>query len=51
MPGMREHMWLGTYAMLVAAAVAHVASTCLLRGSAVRYLLNFLDHVTCYHGR
>uniref|UniRef100_A0A0D9WGM8 AP2/ERF domain-containing protein n=1 Tax=Leersia perrieri TaxID=77586 RepID=A0A0D9WGM8_9ORYZ len=42
-PGTRERLWLGTYATAEAAAVAHDAAVCLLRGSSVssRRGLNF----------
>ncbi|GJN14448.1 hypothetical protein PR202_gb01275 [Eleusine coracana subsp. coracana] len=49
-PGTRERLWLGSYAAPEAAAVAHDAAACLLRGhanAAVRHL-NFPERAACY---
>ncbi|GJM88621.1 hypothetical protein PR202_ga04702 [Eleusine coracana subsp. coracana] len=48
-PGTRERLWLGSYAAPEAAAVAHDAAACLLRGhaNAARHL-NFPDRAACY---
>ncbi|KAK3135536.1 hypothetical protein QOZ80_5BG0420100 [Eleusine coracana subsp. coracana] len=50
-PGTRERLWLGSYAAPEAAAVAHDAAACLLRGpanAAVRHL-NFPERAACYY--
>jgi hypothetical protein len=51
-PGTRERLWLGSYAAPEAAAVAHDAAACLLRGptnaAASRHLLNFPERAACY---
>ncbi|CAL4900844.1 unnamed protein product [Urochloa decumbens] len=54
-PGTRERLWLGSYAAPEAAAVAHDAAACLLRGlagAAAAGHLNFPERAACYgHGR
>ena len=51
-PGTRERLWLGSYAAPEAAAVAHDAAACLLRGGGGRAAgqahLNFPDRAACY---
>ncbi|AQK86059.1 ethylene-responsive transcription factor ERF020 [Zea mays] len=47
-PGTRERLWLGSYAAPEAAAVAHDAAACLLRGCAGRRL-NFPGRAACYY--
>ncbi|CAN6328199.1 unnamed protein product [Urochloa humidicola] len=53
-PGTRERLWLGSYAAPEAAAVAHDAAACLLRGlagAAAAGHLNFPERAACYgHG-
>ncbi|XP_062232550.1 ethylene-responsive transcription factor ERF020-like [Phragmites australis] len=51
-PGTRERLWLGSYAAPEAAAVAHDAAACLLRGlaGAGRHL-NFPESAACYSQR
>jgi len=46
-PGTRERLWLGSYAAPEAAAVAHDAAACLLRGRPAGHL-NFPDRAACY---
>jgi hypothetical protein len=53
--GTRERLWLGSYAAPEAAAVAHDAAACLLRGptnaaaaASSRHLLNFPERAACY---
>ncbi|RLN29004.1 ethylene-responsive transcription factor RAP2-1-like [Panicum miliaceum] len=51
-PGTRERLWLGSYAAPEAAAVAHDAAACLLRGlpgSAAAGHLNFPQRAACYY--
>ncbi|KAL6609955.1 hypothetical protein ACP70R_034357 [Stipagrostis hirtigluma subsp. patula] len=54
-PGTRERLWLGSYAAPEAAAVAHDAAACLLRGLAGANAgagggqLNFPDRAACYY--
>ncbi|RLM98562.1 ethylene-responsive transcription factor RAP2-1-like [Panicum miliaceum] len=53
-PGTRERLWLGSYAAPEAAAVAHDAAACLLRGlpgAAAAGHLNFPERAACYGGR
>ena len=50
-PGTRERLWLGSYAAPEAAAVAHDAAACLLRGlpgAAAAGHLNFPERAACY---
>ncbi|TVU19415.1 hypothetical protein EJB05_35562, partial [Eragrostis curvula] len=49
-PGTRERLWLGSYAAPEAAAVAHDAAACLLRGSGGTRL-NFPERAACYVAR
>jgi len=49
-PGTRERLWLGSYAAPEAAAVAHDAAACLLRGGRpAQCHLNFPDRAACYY--
>ncbi|KAF8719724.1 hypothetical protein HU200_024477 [Digitaria exilis] len=51
-PGTRERLWLGSFAAPEAAAVAHDAAACLLRGLAAAAAsghLNFPERAACYH--
>jgi len=49
-PGTRERLWLGSYAAPEAAAVAHDAAACLLRGGRPgQGRLNFPDRAACYY--
>ncbi|CAL4893638.1 unnamed protein product [Urochloa decumbens] len=53
-PGTRERLWLGSYAAPEAAAVAHDAAACLLRGlagAAAAGHLNFPERAACYGHR
>ena len=48
MPGTRERLWLGSYATAEAAAVAHDAAVCLLRGGSGVGGLNFPGRAAAY---